>query len=96
MSGKPKLVHVMMNDVHYYLVDWKMPEWMHDCTFYTSGNNFPLFPGRYLMPNGNGTVVVKGMVYGDKPWPRGVIEQHSAGTNYMYRHAWCFYACDTA
>lgn len=85
-----------MNDVHYYLADWVMPDWMHEAIFYTSGTNFPLFPGRYTMPNGNGSVTVRGQIYGDKPWPRAVIEQHSSGQNHVYRHAWVFYACSTA
>lgn len=69
-----QFTHFKMNDVHYYLHGWDTRRW-ENAMFHTSGTNHPLFPGKYLLPHGNGSVTVYGKQTVDGP--RAFVEQRT-------------------
>lgn len=72
-------VFYLMNDVHYYLHGWKP---LFQCAdMFISGGEFPILPGCYDLPFGEGKLVVKG----DRRGNSSILMQPRASGN-TYEH----------
>lgn len=70
---------MIMNDCHYYLGDYQ-PSF--DCTMYISGLNFYPVPGKYVLPEKEGEV----LVYRDRDSGMGRITMKTCGSDVSYHH----------
>lgn len=66
-----------MNDVHYYLSDWKMTNMKQNDWYTCAGANFFALPGRYRLPFNEGEYMVRG---------DGTIDMNTRGTGLWYSH----------
>lgn len=79
VDKKPIHVHMIMNDVGYYLADYSPKI---DCVMYISQGQFFPVPGTYDLPFRSGRYVL----YHDKLTGYGKVQMMTCGTSSKYVH----------
>jgi len=77
LAGKAS-ISLFMNDVHYYLAQYK-PSFA--CAMYITGCDFYPVPGRYTLPAGEGDYVITAL-----PDFRATIGMRTQGNDILYEH----------